>query len=385
MDKKDKLYYKSRKQFTSLIEYGVEELLNPTIYNDIIDSSETFQNLMLLFSFLNPDWIIDYNNVEIQKPKEIQTPLKGKSQSLTKDIIDSVKGSGRLIEMAMSIHIANKIAHELENIRDNIMLYYIPKDINNLKDINRKKLFKYVQEYFECEKRKDIKKSRMQEIIKVLNKFGLTENVLKNITDNDKKRIIILNKLRENAFVIKDSLIYSLITDLNHDREVEDENDLILDSRPSYGMYSSVKKDRYGDPMYQTNGELLMENVLIIDVPFFGQFCVHLLHKNTISALSQTPYNAIQRFHETKSVILTDDMSSAGNFVLKQMRSEGILEFLDMNNTELLNRLRLMRKQNPRFAHYLALKLGADRDVIDYIYSDDTDNSKDNDEGEREE
>lgn len=375
---------RARRQAGILSRNGLS-YLDLNRYKTLKSSSKKFTNLMNLYVTLNPNWVNELNELERRKPRNVSSPLKlsthieGKwrrknNKELTQEIIKSVVGSGRLIEMAMSIHVANKIAHECEISQGNIIMYYLQQDTRLNIPIDSKNkgwLFKYVQEYLGNED------NPKQDVINYLKRNNISESMLKNIPEDDKKRILTLGKARREAFLIKDSLIYELINDLNHDKEVDAESELILNSRPSYGIYSTEKTDEYGNVRYSRNGEPFMEHRLIIDVPFFGQFCVHLLHEDTISALSQTPYDAVHRFHERKSVILTDNISDYGSSFLKQLQSDGISTFLNMENMELLNKIRELKSKDSRFAHYLALKLGAESDVIDYIYNDDKD------EGER--
>jgi hypothetical protein len=57
-------------------------------------------------------------------------------------------------------------------------------------------------------------------------------------------------------------------------------------------------------------------NSLVIDLPYYGQFAVHIKNKKSISALSDITYDEI-RFYEKESVILTDDISESAQKILE--------------------------------------------------------------------
>ena len=85
--------------------------------------------------------------------------------------------------------------------------------------------------------------------------------------------------------------------------------------------------------------------------------------ERSISALSQTSYNGLHMY-ETDSVLLSDNISKKAEEFL--LRKNGKWPQLD----EIMPDLKKLQEKNPRFAHYIALKMGATKDELDELYSD---------------
>lgn len=84
--------------------------------------------------------------------------------------------------------------------------------------------------------------------------------------------------------------------------------------------------------------------------------------ERSISALRNTKYDQMHMY-ETESVLLVDGISkSAKNFIKK--RKESGKSTLD----KMIPELRKIRQDRPRYAHYIALKMGATKQELDKLY-----------------
>lgn len=142
--------------------------------------------------------------------------------------------------------------------------------------------------------------------------------------------------------------------------ELKDRDDI------SYGRYVEPKKDKSGKIIYGRDGVTpKMDNILVIDLPYYGQFSVHMKNFQSISALRDTPYNGLH-VYEKESIMLTDNISNAAKQYL--LRKTGNNTWPDLS--DIMGDLKQMRKTNPRFAHYIAIKMGATKQELDEMYSD---------------
>lgn len=308
-----------------------KNIIKPSTYR-FLSLEERFAKLMHLYDNIS-DWKSEYAKVEKRKPRDIRTEL---TVETAEDVIDGVAYDD-LLEATLSMHIANKIAHEAIFAKETIIEKFVTEKVRNkeldeslLKAENLNIVIKRIAIVHDTINDRN---SLITKISKAeLEKLGITSKMLQELSG---KGIEDLNQLERTAFYIK-----SYETD-NVIEMLKDRDDI------SYGM------------IHNETG-----NALVIDLPYYGQFIVHVKTKKSISALSDIPYDEI-RVYEKESVILTDDISEAGKKFIDSRKQNGKT---DLN--QLIPELRKIRKDRPRFAHYVALKMGATKQELDEIYKD---------------
>lgn len=313
---------------------------------------ERFKELMSLYSKLEPEWVSEYEKVERRKPRDIRTDLSAKKMI---DIINGAIGED-LLEFTMAMHAANKIAHQCKFIRNDILNYYVMTKAEEGKIVwstDNRELYDLIERVFDPEVQK--MPNRLQSLKeKLASDYGVNQSILDDLESKNGDDLRQIIQMQRAGFYIKDFEIDNII------EELKDRDDI------SYGKYSTPKTDKSGKPLYERDGVTpKMNDRLIIDLPYYSQVCVHLKTKRSISALSDTPYDGLHLF-ETESVLLTDNISRAAKQYL--LRKTGNNTWPDLN--DIMGDLKEMRKTNPRFAHYIAIKMGATKEELDEMYSD---------------
>lgn len=314
-----------------------KDVLKTSTYR-FLSKEERFSQLMHLYDSIK-DWKSEYKKVEKCKPRDIQTKLTAEN---AKDIIDRAAYDD-LLETTLSMHIANKIAHEGMRAKDTIIERFISEKVKNneldkslLEPEKLNILIKRISIIYDTINDKNSLATKVSKV--ELEKLGVTSKVLQELSG---KGIEELNVLIRNSLYIK-SYETDNVVDMLKDRD-----DI------SYGTLNDEKG-----------------KALVIDLPYYGQFAVHIKTKKSISALSDTLYDEI-RFYEKESVILTDDISELGKRFIDSRKQKGKTDL-----KQLIPELRKIRKERPRFAHYIALKMGATKQELDAIYEDTPTNTK---------
>lgn len=294
----------------------------------LLPTDERFSKLMRLYDKMER-WKDEYKKVEERKPKDVRTPLTAES---IEDLIDSAMYD-EMLEVALSMHISNKIAHDCIFAKEHIIRKFISDKIKTGQleetiDVNKAlNRIDIISDPINTEESIITKISKSE-----LKFWGITEEMLQELKG---KGLEELSQLERNAFYIKEFEIDNIIK--------------ILKSRDDIS---------YGKVTDETG------NSLVIDLPYYGQFSVHLKSKGSISALSNTPYDSLH-FYEKESVILSDEVSKAAQRLIDKRRESGKVDLVD-----LIPELRKMKKGKPRFAHYVALKMGATKQELDELYRD---------------
>lgn len=86
--------------------------------------------------------------------------------------------------------------------------------------------------------------------------------------------------------------------------------------------------------------------------------------ERSISALRNTKYDQMHMY-ETESVLLMDGISESAKKFIKRRKEQG-KSTLD----KMIPELRKISKDRPRYAHYIALKMGATKQELDKLYKD---------------
>lgn len=308
-----------------------KDIIKPNTYR-FLSLEERFSKIMYLYDSIS-DWKSEYAKVEKRKPRDIRTEL---TIETAEDVIDGAAYDD-LLEVTLSMHIANKIAYEAIFAKEKIIEKFITEKVKNkeldeslLEQANLNLAIKRIAIVYDTINDRN---SLITKISKAeLEKLGITSKILQELSG---KGIEELNQLERTAFYIK-SYETDNVIDILKDRD-----DI------SYGMIT----DETG-------------NSLVIDLPYYGQFAVHIKNKKSISALSDITYDEI-RFYEKESVILTDDISESAQKFIDSRKQSG-----KTGLKQLIPELRKIRQDRPRFAHYVALKMGATKQELDEMYKD---------------
>lgn len=323
----------------------LENIIESIISSDVLDVKKfynieknrenIFQSIMKLYEETHPNWAADYIAIERKKPKNVRTYL---SSFDMEDIIDSARGDD-LLETALSVHAMNRIAHSCIFVKRKLISELIDekkKATDGKFRISDRVFYNLeidISRYFDPANKEDI--STRKRVLGAIKRRGITEQDLDML---EKRGYREISEKQRSAFYIKDFLIDDLITLL------KDRDDI------SYGMEEVTYS--------KENGSIGHDNVLVVDLPYYGQFSVHLKSKSSISALSDTPYDTLRVF-EKEGNILTDGLSKIAE---RKLKEEGTLS---------IKQLKAIRRYDPRYAHYLAVKQGSTKQELDEMYEDD--------------
>ena len=210
---------------------------------------------------------------------------------------------------------------------------------------NLKYICRMVERYFDPSNLGDT--DNLEWTKRKLKKFGIKEE---NLEDLRSLNIEVLSKGQRDGYYIKDFEMDRAIELLKEDDEI------------SYGKFTKNMTDNNGVEILDSEGNPKQEHLFVVDLPYYGQFSIHMKTESSISALSDTPYDEL-RIYEKESVLLTDEVSSwAKKIILGKTFKEVVGK---------LKNIRRNRKNGARIAHYTALKLGATKEELDELYRDD--------------
>ncbi len=296
----------------------------------LLPIEERFSKLMHLYDEMER-WKKEYKKVEKHKPEDIRTPLTAER---IEELIDSALYD-EMIEVTLSMHVSNRIAHTCIFAKEYIIKKFILDKIENGQLEEKIDLDKALKRIDIISDPINTEESMITKISKAeLKSFGITEEMLRELQGKGLKE---LSQLERSAFYIK---------------TYETENTIKLLKKRDDISYGKVTNET-GD-------------ALVIDLPYYGQFAVHLKSKESVSALSNTPYDSLH-FYEKESVMLTDEISEKAQRFINSRRENGKLDLKD-----LIPELRKIKKDRPRFAHYVAVKMGATKQELDELYKDES-------------
>lgn len=286
-------------------------------------------------------WYNKFNRMEKSKPLEVRTILP--PQYRIKNVIESVEGD-ELAEHVFKLYVANKLAHlsadaakkMIESIiAENDEEHNVSLARRNFENITTK-----IKDYFRESKKGN--KRTAYAIREKLIQEGITETMLEQM---ENEGLLELLEFSRDAYYYKDEEIDKAVELLTSGHE-----------DTSYGLVTLEQKDSSGNVLKKRNGQPKKENILVIDLKYFGQVSVHIFRPETISALSDTSYNHIP-IYDQQTLMITDEAS------------EKAKKIFDEKMTLTLEELLVIQQQNPRFAHYLAVKQGANREDIQALYN----------------
>lgn len=163
-----------------------------------------------------------------------------------------------------------------------------------------------------------------------------------------------LSEREYDEFVeVKDYEIDQALTALKQEKDI------------SYGV--CLRKVRNPDGSIKTDGRgrEIEDSVLVVDVPYYGQYIVHMKRNTSISSLATIPKYSAKYLYEKKIFLLTDNISNQGMDFIESHSPTGKTASYEEMEQHLIN----LEKVNPRFAHYLALKYGANKKELRRLHN----------------
>ncbi len=317
-------------------------------------TEDRFTELMELFDKVNPEWKKIYEEIEKEKPIEVQTPLEYEN---IQDVIDGALNEP-ILELCLSIHIANKIAHTydraIENIIKQKLIEKSQKSSDNkiqglLKDHKGlSRLYRQIGDYLDPSNLDDT--SVRKNLLEYIKRDGITEDDLEQLNNIG---IPYLIRERKKAFAAKDYEIDQTLTTLKEEKDI------------SYGVCLRKVRNRDGSIKTDSKGKEIKDSVLVVDVPYYGQYLVHMKKDTSISSLAAIPKYGAKYLYEKKTFLLTDNISDQGQNFIERHTPAGKTASYEEMEPHLIN----LEKMNPRFAHYLALKFGANKKELRKLHN----------------
>lgn len=323
------------------------DVLNIPNYSSL-PLEKRFAKLMTLYDEVQPRWVSEFNALEQKKPRNMQIYLDPQTTTM-EDLIESADND-ELCQTVMAMYTANKLAHVCENTRRVLLEKYLKQKLQDAASPQEETLLKDALHDFEnishtlksyFDPRNSTKPGLLRKLEYTLNVNGISSKDLETFSKNGFKQLVEKERV---GYYLKDFEMMNLI-------EMLKERDDI-----SYGMVTDHKLDNFGNPLINRHtGKPQSNHLLVVDLPYYGQFSVHMKEASSISALSQTPYRKMQVF-ETESMILTSEISPYAE--------------KDLDNGSIsMENLKKIKARDPRYAHYLALKTGATKDEIEELHS----------------
>ena len=317
-------------------------------------TEDRFTELMELFDKVNPEWKKIYEEIEKEKPIEVQTPLEYEN---IQDVIDGALNEP-ILELCLNIHIANKIAHTydraIENIIKKKLIEKSQKSSDNkiqslLKNHRRlSRLYRQIGDYLDPSNLDD--KNARENLLEYIKRDGITEDDLEQLNNIG---IPCLIRGRKKAFAAKDYEIDQALTALKQEKDI------------SYGVCLRKVRNHDGSIKTDGRGREIEDSVLVVDVPYYGQYIVHMKRNTSISSLATIPKYSAKYLYEKKTFLLTDNISNKGMDFIESHSPTGKTASYEEMEPHLID----LEKMNPRFAHYLALKYGANKKELRRLHN----------------
>lgn len=193
----DKKYMQARHQVQIMKKSSISHAENYIT----MPLDERFKKLMILYNQMEPDWKSEYNKIERRKPKEVRTDLSAKN------ILDVVNGAigEDLLELSMSMYVANKLAHQCKFIRNDILDYYFMSQIEEGKvgwTTDTRELYDLIERVLDPEMKKMPR--RLQEIKEKLNNnYGVSQSVLDDLERKNGDDIRQITQLQRTRILYK--------------------------------------------------------------------------------------------------------------------------------------------------------------------------------------
>lgn len=311
----------------------------------LADSSEGFERILRIYEQLEPNWVETYNIYEKKKPRNIQTFIE--SDTTIEDIIGEAQGD-ELMELALTTMVCNRMAHTVSNIIKRKIEEYAIKNNIKLEKNDYSYIGKSMTRYFDSANEQS---QILPNIELKLKRYGI------DVKEFNKQEMQALVECQNMLFTLKD---YSIMKLLNVLKDRDDVN------------YGKRKDERTG------------KDTLSVDLPYYGQFAVHLKLPNLAQQLTDdnTPEyfeqdkkiedeentdidytrRAIAKLldgkyyegtlYETENVMLTSQTSKQATEFLKSIR--------ELTEEEQIEKIKAHAGDDARYYNYLMIKSGYD-------------------------
>lgn len=337
------------------------EVMNAVNYYPRINTREklrdNFSKMMFFFEKINPEWAEKYNELEEGKTRNMSVeidPTEYSMQTLVEDALalpNELYGNTppeklRDIKIsALAMFYANKIAHQSRYLRERYMAHYLnysAKDNENFNTALKQDKFKEISDrlksyyMFALEYAEAKKDGKSEDVLKrIREKAKLCKGVLKGYGFDDEslllKNSVIKSfvQLERDAFAIKDVAMSDLVFQLEAQKDI------------SYGK----KLDSAG------------KEVLVVDLPNYGQFSVHTKGEECIVKAHVPRYPYPVYSVGLGSALLMMSNSSATEYVKKKCGDKA-------------NIMKALREDfdSKEEAHQIAVKLGYNKNALKKIY-----------------
>lgn len=250
----------------------VKKLNFKTVRDSIADTHDMLENLLKAYEDIEPNWRNVYNRVEEKKPAKMQSFI---SANYTINDILEIAQDDELAELSLCITVSNRIAHTVSDIMKNQVREYAGGNLD--KDIEYS-FMKSVRRIFTSH-RDDPKKQKMNENFESLC-FQIGTGIERLKEDGFPELV----EAEQAAFSMKEYSLRELITVL------KDRDDI------NYGKKEGINQ----------NGK--KQTSFIMDLPFYGQYSVHLMDSKLETQGSKNMSDKVDNFKENEKLESVDDI-----------------------------------------------------------------------------
>lgn len=322
----------------------VKTLNFKTVRDSIADTHEMLENLLKAYESVEPNWKNIHNGVEENKPEKMQSFI---SQNQTIEDILEIAEEDELAELSLCITVSNRIAHTISDI----MKKQVREYANGELDKNNEYIFmKEVRRIFNPH-REEGKQKINRSFSNLCNVIGIDLNRLKEDGFPE------LVEAEQAAFSMKEYSLRELITTL------KDRDDI------NYGKKEGTNQ----------NGK--KQTSFIMDLPFYGQYSVHLMDPKLETQGSKNMSDKVKEFEEKEEIESVDkvrkdifdllidkeyegELYEKHTVILNSEQSEETNKFLKslqgLTEEEQKEKLDEIEKQDERFGHHLKVAGGYD-------------------------
>lgn len=325
---------------------GRVKSLNLTMLRDsMIDTHDMLENILKAYEEVEPKWKNRHNRVEGKKPEKMQSIISPK-QTIN-DILE-IAEDDELAELSLCITVSNRIAHTISDIMKKQVREYaggeLEKDLE--KDFMRK-----VRINFDAHRKNEEDKDMKRKFNNLCSMLGTDIEQIK------KDGFPELVEAEQVAFSLKEYSLRELITKL------KDRDDI------NYGKKEGINQ----------NGK--RQDAFIMDLPFYGQFSVHLMAPKLETQGSKSTVEKVEEYTEKDKIepidkirkeiynLLIDkeydgELYEKNTVMLNSNQSEETNEFLKslqgLTEEEQMEKLNEVEKKDERYGHHLKVAGGYD-------------------------
>ena len=338
-------------------------IMNITDYYSSMNEREKlaikFSELMSFFEKITPNWAENYNKKEEERANNMSAKIDESEISIDKIVSDANElPNGLYLNIdsenlrsiritALTMFYANKIAHQSRYLRESILSHHLNYEIKsneilekNIKDGRFKEISNKLKNYYMS--KFEYKEGRDR---------GVSEEDLKIRLSDYSMRLKALEECgidREDKFILRSKALSTLITSEKDAFSIKDiaMKDLVNQLSKQSDILYGVKKDNEG------------KEILVVDLPGYGQFSVHTKAENCMrkEKIPQYPYEVYGV--DIGNVLLLETKSPTMNYILNKYTKKA----------KIVNEL--IKLGDIGEAHQIAVKLGYNKNTLRKIHSE---------------